>query len=41
MLRIQEAGVQVIWAGEPLTDQTLEVDYVAGDVVICQDDEVQ
>ncbi len=41
LLRLRKAGVQVFWAGEPITDMTVEVDYIAGDVLVCENDEVR
>jgi hypothetical protein len=35
----REHGVPVIWAGEPITAETTEVDYIAGDVLICSSQE--
>jgi hypothetical protein len=39
--RLRETGTDVIWLGEPLTDMTTEVDYIAGDVLICNARELQ
>jgi hypothetical protein len=35
MLAIREQGKGVIWMGEPITDETREVDYIAGDALVC------
>jgi hypothetical protein len=39
MLREREQGEQVIWVGEPITDETVEVDYIPGDALICSREE--
>lgn len=41
LLRLQEMGVNVIRAGEPITDLSTEVDYIAGSALVCQDDELR
>ena len=41
LLRTREAGIAVIWAGEPITDLMTEADYIVGDVLICEDGEVR
>ncbi len=41
LLRMQAAGVHVIRAAEPLTDTMTETDYIAGDVLVCRDDELK
>lgn len=38
MARLREAGVEVI-LGAPITDN--EIDYIAGDVLICEDGELR
>ncbi len=40
MLRIRESGIDVIWMGEPITDNTTEVDSIVGDVLIAIENEV-
>lgn len=40
MLRLRAGGVNVIMAGPPIDDNTTEVDYIAGDALICEDSEV-
>ena len=35
LLRRRMEGPYTIWAGEPITDMTTEVDYIAGDVLVC------
>lgn len=39
--RLQEAGVQVIWIGPPITESTSEADYIVGDTLICTGDEIR
>ena len=41
LLQARKAGVKVAWLGEPITDMTTEVDYIAGDVLICMTSEVR
>lgn len=41
LLRSREAGMKVIWAGEPITDLMTEVDCIVGDVLICASHEVR
>ncbi|HLG77145.1 MAG TPA: hypothetical protein VKX46_12075 [Ktedonobacteraceae bacterium] len=41
MLRLREAGIEVIWLGDPITDSMTETDYIAGDVLVCGDDQVR
>ena len=41
LLRLRESGIAVIRAGLPLTDETMETDYIAGDVLICNHNEVR
>lgn len=41
LLRMREAGVNVLWIGEPLTDLSVEVDCVVGDVLVCHEEELQ
>lgn len=41
LLRLREEGIEVFWAGEPITDMTVEVDFIAGDVLVCENDEVR
>jgi hypothetical protein len=35
MLRERGQGKAIAWVGDPITDETTEVDYIAGDVLIC------
>jgi hypothetical protein len=41
LLHTRETGIEVIRVGEPITDLSTETDYIAGDVLICADDEVR
>ncbi len=41
LLQAREAGITVMRLGEPITDMTTEVDYIAGDVLICNANEVR
>lgn len=41
LLRLREAGIDVIWAREPITDLDEEADFIAGDVLICEDEQFQ
>lgn len=41
LLRMREAGVNVLWMGEPLTDLSVEVDCIVGDVLVCREDELR
>jgi len=41
MSRMREAGVSVAWVGEPITSMATEVDYIVGDVLICNSGEVR
>ena len=40
MIQLREAGIDVIWMGEPITDTTTEVDFIVGDVLISVENEV-
>lgn len=35
VLRQREEGVDLFWASEPLTDHLVDVDFIAGDALIC------
>ncbi|GHO48479.1 DUF3846 domain-containing protein [Ktedonospora formicarum] len=41
MLALREAGVHLIWTGETLTDLTTEVDWIAGDALLCCSEEIR
>lgn len=41
LLAYRTAGIEVIFLGEPLTDLTSEVDWIAGDVLLCRDEEIR
>lgn len=41
MLRLQNAGIEVIGARPRITDLDDEADFIAGDVLICENEQVQ
>jgi len=41
MLRMHEAGIDAIWLGEPFTDMTTEIDFIAGDALLCSAHELK
>lgn len=41
LLHLREAGVNVIFAGEPITDFSAEIDYIAGDALVCKESELR
>lgn len=39
MLKMREAGIPFLWMGPPITDTSIEVDFIVGDVIVCNEDE--
>jgi hypothetical protein len=40
ILTLEQMGIRVIHLGEPLTDLSVETDWIAGDALVCRDDEL-
>ena len=41
LLQLRESGVNVIWGQDRITDMTTELDFIAGDAMICEGNEIR